>query len=999
LPEASPLRIQISTQGSISDSDFELNLNWLDNSARPIAERVNRVGAILSWRDKQYLLSEFEWQLIELLTQFSHRPNSSRNQVDQERYWADIRSLAKAANVKLDRYLAKTVVITANQLEMALRLSEFENTQVVEVSPLIPTVDTEKWLASFDGYLTVQDHYDLNTSQSERIRILIEPDAKTVLQEIKKMPKRRIAGARAESFLRNPFGLLGEAMEKVVSPEAFENAREHAGVNLYDFYPSVLRENDGHIYALKIELSAREQLAPKLPSLEIQGRQLANEFANSLQTALENGSVCFRWGNNVLEIRGEAEDQLAQLNAWLCDAWSGESLISYSDIFDLSTYAPRVAGIGIHQPQYVPYLAQKDASSGWIPENLEPIVEFRPRGGEPVLVAVPSSTQDLIHEWLDSKPGPEEKFCPTGWPSSITKTEAEQLLQTFQVGITSLQKKRDSKSTDANDNGKSQNPRKTLTIRQNVDQIDYAEERAQVLSFDLNSPPEITTWLKSEVKFKPHQNIGIAWLQHLWTHQNNGVRGALLADDMGLGKTLQLLSFIAWYLERSTNPEPALVIAPVSLLENWQGEVEKFFDYRFSQLVLPLYGKSLRERKINKSTLDDELQDSKIKGFLRPGWLGNSKLVLTTYETLRDLEFSFAKIRWSIMVCDEAQKIKTPGALMTHAAKAQNAKFKVACTGTPVENSLADLWCLFDFIQPALLQSLSEFCSIYRRPIEAKTDEDNIKLEELRKLIAPQVLRRLKSDVADLPDKITNDSCRKLSLSSYQHILYEKVTSEFKAKIEENGSAILGLLHRLRSICADPRESGAESINEISFLEHCKRSPKLSWLINKLKLIQRDQEKVIIFTEFRDLQRMVQHRIREHFGFSPVIINGSTKVGSEGGSNSRQALIDSFQVKQGFGVLILSTTAVGFGVNIQAANHVIHFTRAWNPAKEDQATDRAYRIGQQKNVYVYYPTVISSGFQTFEEKLDTLLENKRKLASDMLNGTGDIDISEWSDII
>jgi SNF2 family DNA or RNA helicase len=144
---------------------------------------------------------------------------------------------------------------------------------------------------------------------------------------------------------------------------------------------------------------------------------------------------------------------------------------------------------------------------------------------------------------------------------------------------------------------------------------------------------------------------------------------------------------------------------------------------------------------------------------------------------------------------------------------------------------------------------------------------------------------------------------------------------------------------------------------------------------------------------------MVQHRIREHFGFSPVIINGSTKVGSEGGSNSRQALIDSFQVKQGFGVLILSTTAVGFGVNIQAANHVIHFTRAWNPAKEDQATDRAYRIGQQKNVYVYYPTVISSGFQTFEEKLDTLLENKRKLASDMLNGTGDIDISEWSDII
>jgi SNF2 family DNA or RNA helicase len=169
--------------------------------------------------------------------------------------------------------------------------------------------------------------------------------------------------------------------------------------------------------------------------------------------------------------------------------------------------------------------------------------------------------------------------------------------------------------------------------------------------------------------------------------------------------------------------------------------------------------------------------------------------------------------------------------------------------------------------------------------------------------------------------------------------------------------------------------------------------------MNQLERIQRDDEKAILFTEFRDLQRMLQYRIRECFGFSPIIVNGSTKAGCEGGDRSRQALIDAFQARPGFGVIVLSTTAVGFGVNIQAANHVVHFTRAWNPAKEDQATDRAYRIGQAKTVYVYYPTVTAEDFQTFEARLDDLLARKRELASDMLNGAGEIDFTDWGDLV
>jgi ERCC4-related helicase len=168
-------------------------------------------------------------------------------------------------------------------------------------------------------------------------------------------------------------------------------------------------------------------------------------------------------------------------------------------------------------------------------------------------------------------------------------------------------------------------------------------------------------------------------------------------------------------------------------------------------------------------------------------------------------------------------------------------------------------------------------------------------------------------------------------------------------------------------------------------------SPKMSWLQRELNRIQMRQEKVIIFTELRDIQRALQLMVLDHFGLHVTVVNGDTNP-SGGKGPSRQALIDSFQRKDGFNVIILSTTAVGFGVNVQAANHVIHFTRCWNPAKEDQATDRAYRIGQKKDVFVYYPTIAARDFESFEQKLDKLLAKKRTLATDMLNGAGDINV-------
>ncbi len=440
-------------------------------------------------------------------------------------------------------------------------------------------------------------------------------------------------------------------------------------------------------------------------------------------------------------------------------------------------------------------------------------------------------------------------------------------------------------------------------------------------------------------------------------------------------------------------------------MENWQNELQKFFHSGLIRL-LTLYGKILKEKKVSKTLIDDRLLNEGLNNFLQDDWLADANLVLTTYETMRDLSISMAKQTWGIMVCDEAQKIKTPGTLVTDAAKSQKAKFKIACTGTPVENSLVDLWCLFDFVQPSLLGSLNTFGSTYRRPIDAEHLGKQIALKELQTLIEPQLLRRIKSEVArDLPVKYDDSyetirQKNRIQLNEQQKIFYNESINQYK-KQQEKGNSILQLLHRLRVICADPRHAGLQPDLSLSLEGYRKLSPKFNWLIERLDEIYKRNEKVLIFTEYLELQRTIQHYLKQRYKFAvkqPYIINGSVKSNSSA-IESRQKFINDFQLSNGFNVLILSPIAAGFGLNIQAANHVIHYTRTWNPAKEDQATDRAYRIGQSKDVYVYYPTIYSDEFLTFEAKLDDLLREKRKLATNMLNGTCELKPQEFAELI
>lgn len=1004
LPSKANLRMALAARGSMADPQLEISLEWRDAANRRLDSSVCRCGGRVTVAGEESLLDVHCWRLAEEVRRFSRRSKDNRSQRAQEQAWAKLRQMAKRANADLDHFLERTVILTVDKLCLRLRRTEFHETSVVEVVPSIEAAPDLSWLNAFDNYTTVQDYYDLATPEGGLIRVMIEPDTKFVLAEIKRMPGRRLTGERAEAFLRNPYALLGDAMSSVVPPEEFEKAREEARIVFYDFRCEA-RRDDQRIRAIQVAIMPRTAEKPVLPGLELSDRASAKAFADSLEKAITSNAACFRWNGKVLELNGgDSIDQLRQVRAWLCAAWSGEQVVTWERLIDLSQYAERVEAIGAHQPQYVPYLVKRDEQGGWLPENLEEVVVYTAPNGEKVIAPTGAGYLPELKRWLADDPHPTDTFTPTGWPAPIAPAEARRLLEVIQ------QAKSQPPSPPSAQEGQTTPPPHseqsawaTIVIKQNVLQVDYSEERGICLKLPDDYESEAPGYLLPGARLKAHQEKGLALLQHLWgLRQSRGVRGAMLADDMGLGKTLQLLAFIAWYLEKTGETSlPVLIVAPVSLLDNWQREINTFFDQRLAGEIISLYGESLRQRKSSRQEIASVAEHG-IRGLLRPDWRGAKKIVLTTYETMRDLEISLARESWSIMVCDEAQKIKTPGALMTHAAKAQNALFRIACTGTPVENSLADLWCLFDFIQPGLLGSLAEFCRTYRRPIETKTEEEKAQLERLRSLIEPQTLRRMKDEVADLPPRHIRDDCKMLNLSPYQYELYRQAASENRKQSKQNeevipkgNAVVLRLLHRLRSICADPREEGTTPGLNVPLEEHCERSPKMAWLLRQLDEICKKEEKVIIFTEFRDLQRTLQRRIQERFGFSPCIVNGSTSVEQNAGERSRQGLIDSFQDKSGFNAIILSTTAIGFGVNIQKANHVIHFTRAWNPAKEDQATDRAHRIGQTLPVNVYYPTVCADKFDTFEVKLDEILQRKRELARDMLNGAGEITAGEW----
>lgn len=1001
LPRMTETRPDLRSSNSLTDADFSIAIaGWQGSEGRTLDYEL--IGPVISRDEQVELMRPEQWELFKEVIGFASRSDNERNDLVHRQAWGRIRRLALASNARLDDFLYRSVVLTPEKLEIGLRRSDtVTDDRVVEIEPGFAGAPQD-WLDAFDRSQEVRSRYDIVTPEGI-IQVLITPKVRTVLQEIKRLPNRRIAGSRAQAFLLNPYATLGADAVDVIVEEQFEQAREAAGLEYERFVPVFERSAAGYPLRVGLLIETANSRGPTSSDTQwLNDKELAT-FIHALKRALDLVHQLVAWNGYEFEVQGDTQRHHDELKSALERRQVPPTLVSYAQVHDLTGYSSRVEAIGVEKPYYSPYIAKKQEGDGWFPENVLPVVVYQPTGeAEPVAVPTSKAAIEQLEKAVASAQAAGDTEVNISWlPDPISVIEASHIADAFNDVFKDIEK--GSFDLDKNHRPTPNDPagrRKQLVLRANIQSLEYEELRREALE-SVPAEPHIPKTISPEFLLMPHQVAGLAWLQHLYSLQTAyQVRGAVLADDMGLGKTFQLLALMAYLIERDPNIEPMLVVAPVSLLENWADEAGKFF-VPGSLPILTAYGDTLADLRVPRLQIDQRLQaeDGLVK-FLRPNWIGSAKIVLTTYETLRELEFSFAAQKWSLMVCDEAQRIKNPAAMVTRAAKKQNVAFKIACTGTPVENTLADMWCLFDYVQPGLLGALNDFGQRYRKPIEAKTDEERARVEELRARIAPQILRRMKADVAtDLPKKIIVEECRKLPLSNAQRNLYAKAIENFKRRDDPKFATPfknhLGLLHYLRLVCTDPRPHGLSVFKPEPTKQYREKAPKLDWLLTRLKTIKKAEEKAIVFCEFREIQRLLQYYIEVELEYKPDIINGDTSA-SANHLASRQKRIKAFQQAQGFGVLILSPVAVGFGVNIQAANHVIHYTRTWNPAKEDQATDRAYRIGQKKDVYVYYPVVYAEDFTTFDVKLDHLLTHKRGLAEDMLNGSGDVNPGDFN---
>ena len=460
---------------------------------------------------------------------------------------------------------------------------------------------------------------------------------------------------------------------------------------------------------------------------------------------------------------------------------------------------------------------------------------------------------------------------------------------------------------------------------------------------------------------RPYQQVGVRWL-HLLARLG---LGACLADDMGLGKTIQVLSLLLVLRgSAKSKPRPSLLVAPASLLANWADELARFAP-GLKSLVAHASARSA-----------DELAS------LPPERVAEVDLVITSYGSLLRIPW-LATTEWNLAVLDEAQAIKNPGAKQTKAAKKLVAHARVALTGTPVENRLGDLWSIFDFCNPGLLGSAKEFGS-YTKSL---ADKPHNPYGPLRELVRPYILRRLKTDravISDLPDKTEVKAfCQ---LSRKQAALYQQAVTDLAEQLEDaegirRKGLVLSFLMRFKQICNHPSQwlgDGAWAEDD---------SGKWARLRELCEVIAAKQEKALVFTQFREVTAPLAAFLGSVFGRPGLVLHGETEV------KKRKDLVRRFQEDESVPFFVLSLKAGGSGLNLTAASHVVHFDRWWNPAVENQATDRAFRIGQTKNVLVH--KFVCRG--TVEEKIDELIESKKQLSKELLEGGGELNLTELKD--
>jgi non-specific serine/threonine protein kinase len=457
---------------------------------------------------------------------------------------------------------------------------------------------------------------------------------------------------------------------------------------------------------------------------------------------------------------------------------------------------------------------------------------------------------------------------------------------------------------------------------------------------------------------RPYQQVGLRWLYLL---SRLGL-GACLADDMGLGKTIQVLALLLVLKREQENSGPSLLVAPASLLANWAAEAERFAPSLCLLIAHPSAMPAADLRALDAARLMDV------------------DLVITSYGSLLRLP-TLQSVDWRLAVIDEAQAIKNPGAKQTRQVKKLKARTRIALTGTPVENRLSDLWPIFDFTNPGLLGSDKVFSKFAKQLAQAEH------FGPLRALVQPYILRRLKTDkrvIDDLPDKTELKAwCH---LSPAQAALYQRAVQDLATALENaddigRKGVVLSFLMRFKQIFNHPSQWLGDGIWGSGDSGNFARLRELA------EVIAAKQEKVLVFTQFRETTEPLAAFLGSIFGRDGLVLHGGTAVAK------RRELVKRFQEDELTPFFVLSLKAGGAGLNLTAASHVIHFDRWWNPAVENQATDRAYRIGQSKNVLVH--KFVCRG--TIEERIDQLIESKQQLVKDVLENGAELLLTEMSD--
>lgn len=631
-----------------------------------------------------------------------------------------------------------------------------------------------------------------------------------------------------------------------------------------------------------------------------------------------------------------------------------------SVFIETPAYSDRVTGLGIWTPRVLPWVQR--VSNDWFgPEA--------PEGREaPGGIVVGDRRLDLSPEQAETLREQVENAIGRGEPAAIWMPDGEPPVvvpanEETRRALTELSNQRMAARTPPRPAPETRELRsvESLLILTNEGEVEYNQDFVPRTGPAAGLPRMLATTPK------PHQRDGIQWLQQCWLA---GRPGVLLADDMGLGKTLQGLAFLAWLREGmmagTIHQAPLLIVAPTGLLANWQAEHDRHLEGDGLGNCLAAYGAGLRQLLRQSADGVPGLDQARLR---EADW------VLTTYETLRDYDRDFGAVRFAVLLADEAQKVKTPGARVTDAMKGMNADFRIALTGTPVENRLADLWCIVDGVHSGWLGDLKAFSRRY----EAEADQE--RLRGLKALLegsfggAPALLlRRMKED--ELPDLPTAEAhVEEVAMPARQAEAYDAVIAG--ARGQDRKGAVLEALQKLRSVALhpDPQMPGSDD-------DFIAASARLQVCFQALDRIAESSERALIFLDSIELQSRLVSLLQRRYRLAapPAIING------EVAGHRRQQRVDRFQAApDGFDAMILSPRAGGVGLTLTRANHVIHLARWWNPAVEDQCTGRALRIGQSRTVHVHVPIgVLGDGRRSFDQNLHDLLERKRRLMRDAL---------------